>query len=284
MGVHRFARITAAMTLLLLIAGGLVTSIDAGLSVPDWPLSYGTLFPSMVGGIVYEHTHRVIAAVVGLMIAVLVGWLWRKEPRRWVRRLGYGALGAVLAQVILGGLTVLLVLPPPLSIAHACLGQLVFCLVVSLALVTSPSWRQRQPDVGDSVLRRLCLITTSLMFLQLLLGAMIRHLGQALAMHMSVGAVVWVMTARVIWRLTRKPRRDPRLFRVASLIAIAVNAQVLLGLLVVTSHQQAALATAHVALGALILAASCVLTLLVLQLGDRQQVAPTPRVTPELVA
>ena len=101
--LNRFAWLTACMTLLLLIAGGLVTSTDSGLSVPDWPLSYGQFFPPMVGGILYEHSHRLIAAVVALLIAILAGWLWLKEPRRGVRMLGYAALGAVVAQAILGG-------------------------------------------------------------------------------------------------------------------------------------------------------------------------------------
>src|SRR6202166_872841 len=109
--VHRFAVFTACCTFLLLIAGALVTSNDAGLSVPDWPLSYGSLTPPMVGGIFYEHGHRVIASFVGLLSIVLAVWLWRVEPRRWVRRLGWAALGAVVAQGLLSGLTVLFFLP-----------------------------------------------------------------------------------------------------------------------------------------------------------------------------
>ena len=127
--VHRFAVFTAACTFLLLIAGALVTSNDAGLSVPDWPLSYGSLLPPMVGGIFYEHGHRMIATFVGMLSIVLAVWLWRVESRAWVRWLGVAALGAVVAQGILGGITVLFFLPPAISSAHATLAQLFFCTV-----------------------------------------------------------------------------------------------------------------------------------------------------------
>src|SRR2546426_3568124 len=123
-GLHRFALFTAGCTLLLLVAGALVTSNDAGLSVPDWPLSYGSLTPPMVGGIRYEHSHRLIASFVGLLTIVLAIWLWLREPRPWVRRLGLVALGAVIAQGVLGGLTVWFFLPVPISVAHASLAQL----------------------------------------------------------------------------------------------------------------------------------------------------------------
>src|SRR3990167_2457625 len=126
--LRRYAQFTAIATFVLLIAGGLVTSTDSGLAVPDWPLSYGMWFPPMVGGIFYEHGHRMIAGVVGLMILGLAAWLWMRETRRWVRVLGYSAAGAVVLQALLGGLTVLLLLPPSVSIAHACLGQGVFVL------------------------------------------------------------------------------------------------------------------------------------------------------------
>src|ERR1022692_3543136 len=128
-GLHRFAVFTTACTFLLLMAGALVTSNDAGLAVPDWPLSYGSLTPPMVGGIFYEHGHRMIAAFVGMLSVVLAAWLWRVESRRWVRWVGVAAVGAVVAQGILGGITVLFFLPPPVSAAHATLAQLLFCTV-----------------------------------------------------------------------------------------------------------------------------------------------------------
>ena len=115
--LHRFAQVTTAATFLLVLAGAVVTSTDSGLAVPDWPLSYGTLFPPMVGGIRYEHTHRMIAAIVGLMIATLGVLLWFREPRVWVRRVGYTALAAVFVQALLGGVTVWWVLPFRLALS-----------------------------------------------------------------------------------------------------------------------------------------------------------------------
>ena len=129
----------------MLIAGALVTSNDAGLSVPDWPLSYGSLMPPMIGGIFYEHGHRMIASFVGLLSIILAVWLWRVYSRRppgerWLRWLGVAALGAVIVQGLLGGLTVLFYLPPAVSSAHATLAQLFFATVVSIALFTSAWW------------------------------------------------------------------------------------------------------------------------------------------------
>jgi len=118
-GAHRYAVFVALCTFALLIAGALVTSNDAALSVPDWPLSYGSITPPMVGGIRYEHSHRVIAALVGLLTLGLAGLLWRGESRPWVRRLGFAAVGVVLAQGVLGGLTVLLLLHYGMPVAHA---------------------------------------------------------------------------------------------------------------------------------------------------------------------
>ena len=120
-GLHRFAVATAVATLFLIFAGGLVTSTESGLSVPDWPLSYGRLMPPMVGGVFYEHGHRMVATAVGILTILLAVWLSRREPRAWVRRLGYAALAAVVAQGVLGGLTVLFLLPMAVSVAHACL-------------------------------------------------------------------------------------------------------------------------------------------------------------------
>src|SRR3984957_20537626 len=130
-GLHRFALFTACCTFLLLIAGALVTSNDAGLSVPDWPLSYGSLTPPMVGGIFYEHGHRMIASFVGLLSIVLAVWLWRvashgPSAQRWLRWLGVAAFCPIVAQGLLDGLTVLFFLPPWVSSAHATLGQIFF--------------------------------------------------------------------------------------------------------------------------------------------------------------
>src|SRR4029077_20795060 len=148
-GHHRFTVILACWTFLLIIAGALVTSNDAGLSVPDWPTSFGSWYkiPKLVGGVKFEHTHRMIAQVAGLLTVVLAVWTWRVEKRRWMRFLGVAAVGTVIAQGVLGGLTVLFFLPPPISSAHAALAQTFFCIAVAMALFTGRKWVEEQPRV-----------------------------------------------------------------------------------------------------------------------------------------
>src|ERR1041385_3610296 len=124
---HAFARLTATSTFVLIFVGGLATSGGSSLSVPDWPLSYGMFFPPMVGGVFYEHGHRMVAAFVGLLTVILTLWICIKEERAWVRWLSIGAFLAVLAQGILGGLTVRYLLPTSISMLHACLAQTFFC-------------------------------------------------------------------------------------------------------------------------------------------------------------
>ena len=182
--------VTGWATLGLIFAGGLVTSTGSGLSVPDWPSTYGRFmfaFPlsDMVGGIFYEHGHRLIASLVGMLMVILAVWLWRTEERGWVRRLGWIALTAVIAQGLLGGITVLLLLPTPVSVLHAVLAQTFFLLVIALGYVTSREFTSEAqaapvtPSAQD--IRRWVTLTTGLIFLQLLLGAMMRHTGAGLA-------------------------------------------------------------------------------------------------------
>src|SRR5271170_6630504 len=149
LSIHRFAFLLSCCVVLLLMAGALVTSNDAGLAVPDWPLSYGSLLPPMVGGIFYEHGHRLIATAVGLLTIVLAILPARSEPRRWVRNLGWTALALVIAQGILGGLTVKFLLPPPISTAHATLAQLFFVTIVSITLFTSRWWQSDLTQLDD---------------------------------------------------------------------------------------------------------------------------------------
>lgn len=188
--LHRFAVFTACCTFLLIIAGGLVTSTQSGLSVPDWPTTYGHFmfaFPldQMVGGIFYEHTHRMIASIVGLLTVILAVWLWRKDDRRWVRALGVTALAAVIVQGVLGGLTVKYLLPVPISVSHATLAQTFFSIVAAIALVTSSWWRSdRQPmrqDPTSPALFTLAAGTACAVFIQLILGALMRHTESGLA-------------------------------------------------------------------------------------------------------
>src|SRR5437773_1713836 len=193
--LHRFATFLAACTVLLILAGSLVTSHDAGLSVPDWPTSYGWnmfTFPASmwVANILYEHGHRLIASTVGFLTIILAVWLWIAEPRRWLRWFGVAALGAVVAQGLLGGLTVLFFLPPAVSTAHAALAEIFFCMTVAIALFTSPGWMRGDDDAADShgpeapvsaTLGRLATLTTILIYVQILIGATMRHTGAGLA-------------------------------------------------------------------------------------------------------
>ncbi|MGH9366607.1 MAG: COX15/CtaA family protein, partial [Thermoanaerobaculia bacterium] len=177
-GLHRFAVAVALSTVCLIVAGGLVTSTESGLSVPDWPTTYGQnpfTFPvsQWVGGIRFEHTHRLIASAVGALTIVLAVWLARREPRAWVRRLGYIAVATVVAQGVLGGLTVLFLLPTAISVAHACLAQTFFCLTVTLAVMTSPRWRDGVAGEASAV-GRAAAVTAALIFLQLVVGAVMR--------------------------------------------------------------------------------------------------------------
>ena len=274
-GLNRFAWLTAGATLLLLVAGALVTSNDAGLAVPDWPLSYGTWMPPMVGNILYEHGHRMVATFVGLLTIILAVWLWRSEPRRWVRRLGLAALAAVVLQGVLGGLTVLFLLPRPVSIAHAALAQIFFCLTVTVAVVTGSVWRREEPPLlepGAPPLRTLAEMVTLGIFVQLLLGASYRHSLLSVVPHLVGAVAVVYFAARAFERVRQLPRRPAELWQPAAALAGFVGAQLLLGPLAYWARLQAlespqptfflvATTVAHVAVGGLALASSLVLAL-----------------------
>lgn len=195
-GLHRFAVLLACWTFLLIIAGALVTSNDAGLSVPDWPTSFGSWYkiPKLVGGVKFEHTHRMIAQGAGLLTIILAIWTWRSEKRRWMRNLGFAALGTVIAQGILGGLTVLFFLPPPISSAHAALAQTFFCIAVAVAIFTSQKWVEEQPriefDQRRPSLFTLTLFSIFVLYVQLILGAMFRHHGLSWWPHVLNAVVV----------------------------------------------------------------------------------------------
>ena len=217
-------------TFLLIVAGALVTSNDAGLSVPDWPTSFGSLYkiPPMVGGVQYEHTHRMIAEFIGLLIIVMAIWTQRVETRKWMRILGWTALAAVVGQGVLGGLTVLKLLPWSISTAHATLGQIIFCIVVAMALFTSRSWLQDEQRIPERDLApstpTLVALATGCVWVQLILGAAFRHSGIKLLPHI-VGACV--VTAILCWIIVRV------LTRYGDVAQLRKPAQLLLALLMV---------------------------------------------------
>jgi len=290
--LHRFAMLTAAATFFLVIAGGLVTSTGSGLAVPDWPLSYGQYFPPMVGGIFFEHGHRMVAGTVGLLTFALATWLWFGDGRRWVRRMGIGAVVAVLTQAALGGITVLFLLPTPVSVGHAGLAMAFFALVSSIALVTGPGWLRVQPEEPGAkpgaerpTLPRAALLAAVAVYVQILIGATVRHTGSGLAcpdfplcngqlfpalssagvgfqlLH-RIGALV--VAALVLWVAWRVRSEHPAIKELQgpALVAICLLVlQVMLGALTVWTGLAVTPTTAHVATGALLLVTMVILAL-----------------------
>ncbi|HXZ20369.1 MAG TPA: COX15/CtaA family protein [Candidatus Acidoferrales bacterium] len=273
--VHRYALFTAACTVFLLVAGALVTSNDAGLAVPDWPTSYGSFFPPMVGGIFYEHGHRMVATFVGLVTIGLAVLLWRKESRPWMRTLGWLGLGAVILQGFFGGLTVILRLPPAVSIIHASLAQAFFCSTVSIAVFTSRWWFAESVVVDDSGSPRLLPLAHGLLgvtFLQLVLGAAFRHNAFGIWPHLGGAAAVLALVI-IVSRATRRRFAAVRPLRaVAKWLNAVVGVQILLGGAAWWSRiatreapqpQPIAiwLTVAHTVLGAIVLASTVVFVL-----------------------
>src|SRR5437763_8547027 len=182
-GLHRFATALAGLVVLLIAAGALVKSKEAGLSVPDWPLSYGGFNPPhwwRIETVRAEHGHRMFAGTIAFLTVLLAILLQRQERRPWVRRLGWSAVGAVLAQAVLGGVTVLLFLPPAVSIAHAGLAELFLCLVTTLAVVTGRSFWAAPSGAVSAEARGVAALagaTTAMVYVQILLRAVMRHNG-----------------------------------------------------------------------------------------------------------
>lgn len=288
--LHRFAQFVVVCTVALVLAGSLVTSTGSGLAVPDWPTTYGwnmfTFPPSMwVGGIFYEHGHRLIASTVGFLTIILAVWLWRSDPRPWMPRLGFVALAVVIVQGLLGGITVLFFLPTAISTAHAGLAEIFFCLTVAIALFTSPGWIRGDGRTDDEVLRRMATTTTALIYVQIVVGAAMRHSGAglaipdfplmfggllpdrwsaAIAVHFAhrVGALivatgVLATSAHVFYH----HRGNPALTRPAALLTALVVVQITLGAFVVLSGREVWTNSLHVVCGALVLTTSLMLTL-----------------------
>ena len=296
-GVHSYAVFVAVCTFCLLIAGALVTSNDAALSVPDWPLSYGTITPPMVGGIRYEHSHRVMAALVGLLTLGLAGLLWRREPRRWVRSLGFAAVGVVLAQGLLGGLTVLLLLHYGIPVAHACLAQIFFGMVVTLAVVTSRWWVSEQPELenyGWPSIHSVAILNAVLIFLQVVLGAGFRHQDIPVWPHVA-GALVVVSSVSWTALVLRKRFGNSREISKARVWLHAIlGVQFLLGLAAWWSRLATAeapqpmpvmvtLTVVHTVVGALLFALSVIVALLCYRLVPRRREVAAATQRPAIV-
>ena len=275
-GVYRFAVLTAGCTVLLLMAGALVTNNDAGDSVPDWPLAYGRLIPPLIGGIRFEYTHRVVAGIVAILTLILAIWLTFAKVRPLAKVLGWIALLLVLAQAGLGALRVYEVHPMLSATAHATLAQIFFITVVGLALYLSPWWEKDLPRLQDTKspsLRALTTLTTLAILAQLILGAAFRHGAFGIDPHLVGAGVVTVM---VVWagRAAKKRFRENRDLRRATIFLHSFfGLQILLGFaawyavrVIAPESPQPTLAfvtltVAHVLGGALTLAASVIFTL-----------------------
>ena len=303
--LNRFAWLTCAATLLLICSGGMVTSKNVGLAVPDWPTTFGYnmfLFPvsKWVGGILFEHTHRLMGSVVGFLTVILAVWLWLSEHRPWVRNLGVIALAGVILQGILGGLRVTM-MKDEIGIFHACVAQAFFGLLVVIALVTTNFWRamDRRPSVSDTNPRlvRLAIAITIMIYVQLALGATMRHQHRDLSIldfptangawipdtsaaalakvnawrdarglsdvtafqiclqmaHRFLAFIIAIAVIAFALRVWRDAPRFEALKRLLMLWVALVICQIALGAWTIWSNKAADVATAHVALGAIML-------------------------------
>jgi heme a synthase len=275
---HRLAVLLACVTFPLLFIGGLVTSKGAGLAVPDWPTTFGYnmfLYPwsKMVGNIFYEHSHRLIASFVGLLTIALSVVFWLREPRRWLRWLALAALALVVFQGVLGGLRVVL-REDWLAIVHAATAQFFFAITICLAIFTSDEWRSAPADRplhDDGRLGRLCAITTGLIYLQIVFGAVVRHTGERIDAHLGLAALVALHIILIVVRVAKHHAASPRLSRPALFLFALLFVQLALGglsyvgkfttLLRLSSGGIVILTTTHLAVGALMLAAVLALTL-----------------------
>lgn len=274
---HRVAVFIAFLTFVVIVAGALVTSEDAGLSVPDWPTSYGHILrlPPWVGGIVYEHSHRMIASVTGILTIVIAFWTLFSDRRRWIKYLGFAALATIVIQGILGGITVLNFLPPAVSTAHSAVGQTFFCIAVLIAVFTGRRWVEEAPspiaDNGHPKVLVLCLYTIAILYLQLVLGGMFRHRGMSWWPHVvNAVAVSLILTWTSVRALLSFPRVEA-VRRPAALLLFTLMIQLLLGFAAFltrvawvgtqANNPMVISTVAHTSVGALLLAIASVLTI-----------------------
>lgn len=286
--LHRFAMLAAGATFCLIFVGGLVTSTGSALAVPDWPLAFGKLIPAWQGGIRFEFAHRVVAGFVIILTLGLMIWVLLVESRRWVRNTALAAFGLIVVQAVLGGITVLFELPLAIAVAHAATAQAFFCVMVAMAIFTNPRWEQTAPAEESAArppLAALAAVTTGAIYAQILVGALMRHLGAGLAIPdfpLAFGQLVppyWnefiavnfahrvgalAVSAMIIWtvaRVLRAQREFPQLRRPALALIFLLALQVSLGALTIWRQRAVLPTTSHVAIGAALLATSLTLTI-----------------------
>jgi heme a synthase len=292
-GVHKFAIFTVCWTILLFVAGALVTSKDAALSVTDWPTSHGTLVPplsSLQGGDLFEFSHRALAGGLGILVLVLTVWLWVKESRLWLRWLGFVAVLGVVVQAILGGQVVIRLLHYWLPVIHACFAQIVFGAVLGIAVFTSKWWVSEQPQLADSgspSIHSLTILNAAVIYLQVILGAGFRHKEISIWPHMAgamlvLGMVIWTAVA-----LRKRFEKSRELSKARILLHAIFGTQFLLGLAAYWSRLSAAdapqpmpvmvtLTVIHTVVGAVLFAFSVLVVLMCYRLIPRgREVAAT---------
>ena len=287
---HRLAVVLVCATFPLLFVGGLVTSKGAGLAVPDWPTTFGYnmfLYPwsKMVGNVFYEHSHRLVASAVGLLTIALTVAFWLRERRHWLRWLGIAALLLVILQGVIGGLRVVL-LENTLAIFHAAFAQAFFALTVSLAIFTSAKWSVEPQDksIADGGrLGRLCAVTTGLIYVQAIFGAVLRHTGERVDAHLFFAALVALHVVLVLVRIMKFHGDLPKLTRPACFLGALLLLQLMLGIgsyfgkftsmLGLPMGTLVLLTTTHLIMGALMLATSLMLTLRAYRLSTTSKAA-----------
>jgi heme a synthase len=294
--VHRFAVFTVCWTILLFVAGALVTSKDAALSVTDWPTSHGALVPplsSLQGGDLYEFSHRVFAGGLGILTLGLAGLLWAKEKRVWLRWLGAVAILGVAVQAVLGGQVVIRLLHYWLPVIHACFAQIVFAAVLSIAVFTSKWWVSERPQLEDSgtpSIHSVVILNAGVIYFQVILGAGFRHKDIPIWPHMAgamlvLGMVIWTAVA-----LRKRFAQSRELSRARILLHAIFGAQFLLGLAAYWSRLTTAdapqpmpvmvtLTVIHTVVGAILFAFSVLVALMCYRLvpPSREVAATTPR-------
>jgi len=297
--LHRIALLTAGATFLLIVIGGIVTSTESGLAVPDWPTTFGYnmfLYPlsEMVGGILYEHSHRLMGSLVGILTIVMSVMLIVKESRKWVIWLGIAALIGVSVQGVLGGLRVT---EENLNFAilHACLAQAFFALLCGICLFTSSDWIENQQQSETNVdnitakkLRRLSLITTCLIYIQLIFGAVLRHTGNRLDAHLLFAFLVALHIVLFVRRYFISGKEVQAIGQQLTVFLIGLLIiQLLLGFgayitkltaygTTVSTLLTDIITTSHVAVGALMLVSSFVITLKLYRLSLETITVPKP--------
>ena len=306
--LYRFALVVVAATFLLIVAGGNVTSKGAGLSVPDWPRSFGSLNPpgwfddnvfgKWTPGVRAEHGHRLIGSAVGMLVLILAGWLYKREPRAWVRRLGYIAVLAVIVQGVMGGLRVT-EKSRELAILHGCFAQAFFCLTIAIGMVLSPGWprlvAESQSKPRDQRLQAWTLLLLGTVFIQLILGAYLRQVGstQSVIYHIAGAVAVGVILVKASRPVLSRPASD-RLTAPMITAHVLYTLQMVLG---ITSYMlrlqmggpvpatvvQLHVRTTHMTLGAIILSLVFYIALRAWVVAGRENPAPAGPVN-EVVA